>query len=293
MTWDHTRVEEALMAAVLCVGLTTLDVTQRVDEFPVPGQKVRSLGAALSPGGPAANAARAVAALGGRAALLTALGADALGEFVRASLDPVQVTAVAGTTPVSMVVVRNADGERTVVSRNASVPVVAPDLSDLVAAADVVLLDGHHDGLAIPAAQQAKEAGLPVVLDAGSWKPVLDHLLPLVDVAACASGFELSDAEVHSYGVPLVIRTQGAAPVTWSRNGSTGEAPVPAVEVKDTNGAGDVWHGAYAYALASGTDPVAAIGFASEAAAVRVGAVGDWVERLARWQDSRSGSRSC
>ncbi|KOV89010.1 PfkB family carbohydrate kinase [Nocardia sp. NRRL S-836] len=281
------------MAAVLCVGLTTLDVTQRVHAFPAPGEKVRSIGSHLAPGGPAANAARAVAALGGSSSLLTALGADALGEFVRASLEPVQVVAVEGTTPVSMVVVRDADGERTVVSRNASVPVTAPDLSDLLAAADVVLLDGHHDGLVIPVARAAKALGLPVVLDAGSWKPVLDHLLPLVDVAACASGFERSAAEVHSYGVPLVIRTNGPAPVTWSRNGSTGEVAVPAVRVKDTNGAGDVWHGAYAYALASGTDPVAAIGFASQAAAVRVGAVGDWVERLARWQDSRSGSRSC
>ena len=92
---------------------------------------------------------------------------------------------------------------------------------------------------------------------------------------------------------PLVIRTNGSAPVTWSRDGSSGEVPVPVVEVKDTNGAGDVWHGAYAYALASGFEPVAAIGFASEAAAVRVGAVGDWVERWARWQDSRSNSTSC
>lgn len=281
------------MAAVLCVGLTTLDVTQRVDVFPEPGQKVRSLDAALSPGGPAANAARAVAALGGRAALLTALGEDALGEFVRTSLAPVRVTAVPATTPVSMVVVRDSDGERTVVSRNASVPVEAPDLTGLLADADVLLLDGHHDGLALPAARTAKRLGLPVVLDAGSWKPVLDHLLPLVDVAACASGFERSAAELHSRGVPLVIRTHGAAPVTWSRNGSTGAVAVPSAQVKDTNGAGDVWHGAYAYALASGTDPVAAIGFASEAAAVRVGAVGDWVEELARWQDSRSGSRSC
>lgn len=281
------------MAAVLCVGLTTLDVTQRVDDFPVPGTKIRSLDAHLSPGGPAANAARAVAALGGSSSLLTALGADALGEFVRASLAPVQVTAVSGTTPVSMVVVRDADGERTVVSRNASVPVTAPDLSDLLSGVDVVLLDGHHDGLVIPVARQAKVLGLTVVLDAGSWKPVLDHLLPLVDVAACASGFERSDAGVHSYGVPLVVRTNGAAPVTWSRDGSTGAVPVPSVEVKDTNGAGDVWHGAYAYALASGVDAVEAIGFASEAAAVRVGAVGDWVERLARWQDSRSSSKSC
>lgn len=66
------------MAVVLCVGLTTVDVTQQVDEFPEPGEKMQSLAAFTSPGGPAANAATAVAALGHRAVLVTAAGSDPL-----------------------------------------------------------------------------------------------------------------------------------------------------------------------------------------------------------------------
>jgi sugar/nucleoside kinase (ribokinase family) len=66
------------------------------------------------------------------------------------------------------------------------------------------------------------------------------------------------------------------------------ERPVPAVEVRDTNGAGDVWHGALAVALAR-RDPVdEAIGWANAVAAVRVrNTAEDWVRELARWQDSR------
>lgn len=276
------------MVSVLCVGLTTVDVTQRVAEFPVPGQKVQSLDVHLAPGGPAANAARAVAALGHRAVLVTALGGE-LGDFARRALHPVEVrSAGAGGPALSMVAVRERDGERTVISRNA-VGVEVADAVDpaLVEASDVVLVDGHLGPLALRAARHATRAGVPVVLDAGSWKPVLDDLLPLVDVAACSAAFELSEAEVHARGVPLVIRTHGADPVTWSRGGATGSQPVPVVEVRDTNGAGDVWHGALAVAVARGLAVDDAVRWANEVAAVRVRHTGrDWVEELGRWRDS-------
>ncbi|MFC5056882.1 PfkB family carbohydrate kinase [Saccharothrix xinjiangensis] len=284
---------------MLCVGLTTVDVSQLVAEFPLPGQKVQSLGVDLAPGGPAANAARAVAALGHRAVLLTSLGGE-LGGFARERLRPVEVRSVgAGGPALSMVVVRERDGERTVVSRNAagfdgaagdgSVDAeVHAEVGAAVGEADVVLVDGHLGPLALAAARLARRRGVPVVLDAGSWKPVLDDLLPLVDVAACAEGFELSEREVHDRGVPLVIRTHGPRPVTWSRGGATGSQPVPVVEVRDTNGAGDVWHGALAVAVARGDETADAVRWANEVAAVRVrNTAWDWVEELGRWRDRR------
>ena len=276
------------MASVLCVGLTTVDVSQRVAEFPVAGQKVQSLGVHLSPGGPAANAARAVAALGHRAVLLTAVDGE-LGEFARSRLHPVEVRSVGSGGPaLSMVAVREHDGERTVISRNAVEFDVDVDVDPaLVEAADVVLVDGHLGPLAVRAARRARRAGVPVVLDAGSWKPVLDDLLPLVDVAACSASFELSEAELHARGVPLVIRTHGPRPVTWSSGGATGSQPVPVVEVRDTNGAGDVWHGALAIAVADGLAVGAAVRWANEVAAVRVRHTArDWVEELGRWRNS-------
>ncbi|MFD7656839.1 PfkB family carbohydrate kinase [Actinosynnema sp. NPDC059797] len=309
------------MVSVLCVGLTTVDVSQLVAEFPLPGQKVQSLGVHLAPGGPAANAARAVAALGHRAVLLTALGGE-LGSFARERLRPVEVRSVgAGGPALSMVVVRERDGERTVVSRNAAGfdgagfdgagfdgagsdgavggageaageaagdTAVDAVVDAAVGEADVVLVDGHLGRLALAAARLARRRGVPVVLDAGSWKPVLDDLLPLVDVAACAEGFELSEREVHDRGVPLVIRTHGPRPVTWSRGGAAGSQPVPVVEVRDTNGAGDVWHGALAVAVARGDGTADAVRWANEVAAVRVrNTAWDWVEELERWRDRR------
>ncbi|ONI82293.1 carbohydrate kinase [Saccharothrix sp. ALI-22-I] len=278
---------------MLCVGLTTVDVSQRVTEFPLPGEKVQSLGVHLAPGGPAANAARAVAALGHRAVLVTALDGE-LGGFARDRLHPVEVHSVgAGGPALSMVAVRERDGERTVISRNAvEFEVAGSNITNpvdpaLVEAADVVLVDGHLGPLALAAAREARRAGVPVVLDAGSWKPVLDDLLPLVDVAACSAAFELSESEVHARGVPLVIRTHGPHPVTWSRGGVTGAQPVPVVEVRDTNGAGDVWHGALAVAVARGAAVDDAVRWANEVAAVRVRHTAwDWVEELGRWRDS-------
>ncbi|MBB5954490.1 sugar/nucleoside kinase (ribokinase family) [Saccharothrix tamanrassetensis] len=276
------------MATVLCVGLTTVDVSQRVVEFPLPGQKVQSLGVHLAPGGPAANAARAVAALGHRAVLCTALG-DQLGDFARGMLRGVEVHDFGpGGPALSMVAVRERDGERTVVSRNAAgfTPRATVD-PRLVAESDVVLLDGHLGPLALEVARQARREGVSVVLDAGSWKPVLDDLLPLVDVAACSAAFELSEPEVHARGVPLVIRTHGPEPVTWSRHGVVGSQAVPVVEVRDTNGAGDVWHGALAVAVAGRLPVAEAVRRANEVAAVRVrNAAWDWVEELERWRDS-------
>jgi sulfofructose kinase len=282
------------MTAVLCVGLTTVDVVQRVTEFPEPGEKIQSVSADLVPGGPAANAASAVAALGNRAMLLTALGSDPVADLAKAGLTRRGVDVrdvIAGTSrgpSLSMVVVRERDGERTVVSRNAAeveLPATVDGLRALVAQADVLLLDGHLGALARLAAREAKNVNLPVVLDAGSWKPVLHDLLPLVDVAACSSAFSLSEQELHARGVPLVIRTNGAEPVTWSRGASTGQQAVAAVRARDTNGAGDVWHGALAVAVARGDGVEDAIRWANDVAAVRVqNTVGTWVEELERWR---------
>ncbi|MEU4801664.1 PfkB family carbohydrate kinase [Actinosynnema sp. NPDC023587] len=275
------------VVTVLCVGLTTVDVTQQVAEFPLPGQKAQSSAVHSAPGGPAANAARAVAALGHRAVLLTALG-DGLGGFARGLLDGVEVHDLGpGGPALSMVVVRERDGERIVVSRNSATfeQTVAVD-PGLVARSDVVLVDGHLGPVALEAARLAGRSGVPVVLDAGSWKPVLDDLLPLVDVAACSATFALSESAVHARGVPLVLRTHGAGPVTWSHDGVTGAEPVPPVpDVRDTNGAGDVWHGALAVAVARGLPVVEAVRWANAVAAVRVRhAAWEWVEGLARWR---------
>jgi sugar/nucleoside kinase (ribokinase family) len=276
---------------VLLAGLCTVDVVQRVTELPAPGEKVQSLAVDVAAGGPATNAAVTAAALGAEATLLTVLGAHPLAALARADLETCGVRVVdldpsrTDPPPVSAVAVRDRDGERTVVSRNAegrTFLAKAPLFG--TGGADVVLLDGHHPELALDVARQAKAENVPVVLDAGSWKPVLDELLPLVDVAACSAHFRAPEPGLHQRGVPMVITTAGPGPVRWSTaDGRSGEVPVPAVDARDTLGAGDVWHGALAVAVARKLMVTDRIRFANEVAAERVRHVGprSWTTAIA------------
>ncbi|MEV6619320.1 PfkB family carbohydrate kinase [Amycolatopsis sp. NPDC051106] len=279
---------------VLLAGLCTVDVVQRVAELPAPGEKVQSLRVDVAAGGPATNAAVTAAALGAEATLLTVLGAHPLAALARADLETcgVQVVDLApertDPPPVSAVAVRDRDGERTVVSRNAQDRTFlekAPFFgAEEAGGADVVLLDGHHPELALAVAKAARAAGVPVVLDAGSWKPVLDELLPLVDVAACSAHFRAPEPGLHERGVPTVITTAGPAPVRWSTaDGGSGEVPVADVEARDTLGAGDVWHGALAVAMTRERTVTDRIRFANEVAAERVRQVGprSWTTAIA------------
>jgi sugar/nucleoside kinase (ribokinase family) len=279
---------------VLLAGLCTIDVVQRVEDLPAPGEKVQSLSVDVAAGGPATNAAVTVAALGGSAVLLTALGAHPLAGLARADLAArgVEILDVApdsaGPPALSAVAVRDRDGERTVVSRNAGDLPAALRWSpeSLTGRVDAVLVDGHHPELALGVARWARGRGIPVVLDAGSWKPVLDELLPLVDIAACSAQFRAPGPGLRDRGVPVVITTAGPAPVRWWTAEGSGEVPVPRVEARDTLGAGDVWHGALAY-HATRFEPgrfavPELIRFANEVAAERVRRVGprSWLDGI-------------
>ncbi len=270
---------------MLLAGLCTVDLVQRVEELPAPGEKVQSLQVDVAAGGPATNAAVTAAALGAEATLLTVLGAHPLAALARADLEAHGVKLIdlapdlPDPPPVSAATVRDRDGERTVVSRNAGgrhFHVKVPLLT-----ADVILLDGHYPELALAVAREKKA---PVVLDAGSWKPVLDELLPLVDIAACSAHFSAPGPGLHERGVPTVITTAGPHPVRWSTaDGDSGEVAVAGVEARDTLGAGDVWHGALAVAVARERTVTDRIRFANEVAAERVRHVGprSWTTAIA------------
>lgn len=270
---------------VLLAGLCTVDVVQRVEELPAPGEKVQSLRVDVAAGGPATNAAVTAAALGAEATLLTVLGAHPLAALARADLESHGVHLIdlapdlPDPPPVSAATVRDRDGERTVVSRNAAGATFIGKVPLL--AADVILLDGHYPELALGVARGAEA---PVVLDAGSWKPVLDELLPLVDIAACSAHFRAPAPGLHERGVGTVITTAGPGPVRWSTaDGGSGEVPVASVEARDTLGAGDVWHGALAVAVTRERTVTDRIRFANEVAAERVRQVGprSWTTAIA------------
>lgn len=245
------------------VGLATLDVIHRIATPPKVNEKVTATGQFVAAGGPAANAAVTFAALGGEAILVTALGDEPVADLIRADLAAYRVRVVdaaSGTTravPVSAVSVVASTGDRSVVSLDAVNSDATPpaDLDDLVAAADVVLVDGHHPLIARAAAASAAARGIPLVVDAGRWKPVMGDLRSFATDMVCSNDFRAPDAdssrstaaELVGSGVRTVVTTHGADPVEWWSDGQSGAVPVDPVVVVDTLGAGDAFHGAYAY----------------------------------------------
>lgn len=250
----------------LFAGVCTLDIVQAVQRLPGPNEKTTAIDQSVAAGGPATNAAVTFAHLGGQATLLTGVGDHPLAAGMRADLAEAHVSLIdvagSGTGPpsVSTIMVLSSSGDRSVVSRNAVGWDLDPpnNLDALVAEADAVLVDGHHPKLAVAAARQARAIGRLCILDAGSWKDVTAELLPYVDVAVCSADFRPpGTSNVPDYlsgsGVGWTAITNGPEPVIALGAGTRAEIPVPAVAVRDTLGAGDVFHGAFvSAACASG-----------------------------------------
>ena len=244
---------------VLACGLATVDVVQTVERVPGADEKVVALDTRVEAGGPALNAAVTAALLGMPSRLVTAVGPSPLGQVVRDAcafhgVALVDLAPRGFRLPVSTVLVTAATGQRAVASRNSLGPQDASAVADhsvtrVLEGISAVLVDGHHLSLATSVARGARERGIPVVADGGSWKPGLEDLLAHVDVLVASADLRSPTgdhlADLLDLGPRWVARTAGSGPVAWmAADGTTGEVPVARVHVVDTLGAGDVLHGA-------------------------------------------------
>ena len=155
------------MTEVLSVGMAVADFVFRVGTIPSRPEKYRARSLETVVGGPAANAAIAVARLGGRAVLVTRLGEDAIADTVRAGLEAEGVECRIrhrGRSPVSAAMV-DADGERQVVNFPGEALVEAAETLDDSAPA-AVLADAHWTQAALAGLALARSRGVPGVVDA-------------------------------------------------------------------------------------------------------------------------------
>ncbi|MBE9169621.1 sugar kinase [Pleurocapsales cyanobacterium LEGE 06147] len=248
----------------LFVGLATLDLIYLVDRLPNNNQKIVALDQTIAAGGPATNAAVTFSHLGSKAKLLGILGNHPISQLIRADLTTHSIEIIdlqaehPQSPPVSSIFVTQSTGERAVISVNAvkSQATVEQLPKDILEKIDLVLLDGHQMAISQAIAPQAKSRNIPVVLDGGSWKPGLEKVLPYVDHAICSADFyppSYSDrredvlAYLQAAGISYIAITRGERPIFYFSEGKIGEITVPQVSVKDTVGAGDIFHGAFCH----------------------------------------------
>jgi sugar/nucleoside kinase (ribokinase family) len=242
----------------LFIGLITLDCLYRADHPPQANEKVVADVMLTAAGGPATNAAVAYRQGGQSAMVVGALGQHPLAGLMREDLSRWGVTVhdltpeLTTPPPLSSIVVSAASGDRAVISYNAQdrQALISAIPDSILEGVEVILIDGHQMAVGLALATQAQAQDIPVVIDAGSWKPGFEQVLPQAQVVIASAQFRPPDgsdpvAYLHGLGVPEVAITHGADPIVYSGPEGQGQLPVPSVPVMDTLGAGDIFHGAF------------------------------------------------
>ncbi|WJH24660.1 ribokinase [Pseudarthrobacter defluvii] len=286
---------------IVVVGSLNADLTIYCDRLPQPGETVQGNGFAVNPGGKSANQAVAAARLGGHVSLVGAVGEDANGAMLEASVagagvDVGHVRTSAEPTGVAVIAV-DARGENNIIISAGANGTLSPkdvaDAADVLEGAAVVslCLEVSMDTV-LAAAQAGHDAGAQVLLNLSPYAEIPSALAGLADIllvnaheaalflrssvpgaGAAASEWDAVRSRFSERGIHQVLVTLGA-------NGSVVlDSLAPAgsrvafvqptqVHAVDTTGAGDAFTGAVAVRLAAGDGLADAAAFASVAAAL-------------------------
>jgi sugar/nucleoside kinase (ribokinase family) len=244
----------------------------------------------ITGGGCAANAAIAIARLGGEARYAGPLGDDEhsahiLDGLARECVDAEGITRVPGTESSVSGIFVDAAGERLLAThRSPRLASARPrDPERLLHGVQVVLADNHFPLFVTPVCEAARARGLPIVLDIDKPVDTRDPLMdivshPIFSAEALRAGTGIDDlpralAAAGKHCPGFVGVTDGRNGAYWCKHASSDPAlrhqPAFNVEAADTLAAGDVFHAAFALALAEGRDEADAMRFASAAAALK------------------------
>lgn len=254
------------LPVVLCAGLSCVDHIWQVERFPPEGSRTDARAYRLQGGGPAATAAVAVSRLGGRSFLWALQADDPDGLFALSELEELGVdvsgvqVAAGGLSWVSGVLVAP-DGERYIFPYRGSGLVDQPPPGGVgPEQADAVLVDFRHPRLCRFALDWAAERGVATVGDLGNaryWEDSerLDVIIASEECASEVLGRDDPEAALSAMrwrAEQTVGVTLGPEGYLYDEGEGVRHLPAMAVEAVDTTGAGDVFHGAYAFGMASG-----------------------------------------
>lgn len=282
---------------VVGLGMCTFDVLMRSVALPTWEHGTRLNAFGFDGGGPAGTAMVAAARLGARVGFIGTAGNDAPAEFKMRSMVDCGIDLsrmIYRDLPDDQIVIVNIHeetGERVFSGvQRANGNLIQPSEldRDYITSADVLHLDGFHNAAAIRAAQWMKTAGKTVVLDGHRTDgPVGEHLralIPYVDVLISGSGFAraltgLGDiweagAAVLAMGPRIFVQTEGEEGSYTITADARFHTPAFAVDVIDTTGAGDVFHGAYIVGMLHGWDARRTARFATAVSALKCGKLG-------------------
>jgi ribokinase len=281
---------------ITVLGSFNMDLVIEAQRFPAPGEAIHGKNFRRACGGKGANQACAVARMGMKAAMIGAVGADAFGDEMLASVRAagVETASVVRRDNVpsgAAMIVLDASGQNQIVVANgANDTLLAADIAphaELIgrSRALVMQLETPLSGVTA-AAEIARQAGVPVIFNPAPYSPVPESLLqscsfiiPNEGEAAHLTRMTIRDlAGAESAARHLrqmapnanVLVTLGANGAWIDTDQFTGHVPGFAVTAVDTVGAGDTFIGAFAVRIVEGASVREAARFGCAAAAIAV-----------------------
>ncbi|MDZ4228633.1 MAG: carbohydrate kinase family protein [Patescibacteria group bacterium] len=257
-------------------GLTQVDILLNVPQKIVLNQKHIVSEQIFQIGGVIPTSLIFLARLGVDCQLHTTLADDNFGKMItqwlkseKVKLDPIRTKTEA--SPSAVVIVEQPTGNRSGFYNLGGIT----DLSDndlnqvnFRPKSKFLLLGRHNPGFIQALMRQAKRQGLTTLLDLGSYQKVAVNLAKTADVVFVSSQGRDEALKLHQSGPKICVVTQGEKGSFIANQGKVFHQPAFRVKAVDTNGAGDVFMGGFAFGLIQGWPLKKTAQFASAAAAL-------------------------
>lgn len=300
------------MKKILCVGHSACDITYLMKEYPIENKKYKVNETKIMGGGPTGNASYLLGKYKEKVSYITTLGNDPYGQLIVAELNSMNIDLKNSLiqndyhTPCSMIITNTSNGSRTILNhRNKN---IIPENYNInyIKNPEFILFDGHEIELARLALKEFKNS--VTVLDAGSYKNETVELASKVDYLICSEDFASGYAKVEKLTLDnykevfshleklnnkTIIITLGEKGCLYKKNNDLYIHPAFNTKAVDTTGAGDIFHGAFVYALSNNFDFIKTIKFSSACASLSVEKIGgresipelnDIYKRMEKWQ---------
>ncbi len=253
---------------IICIGQSTLDISMPLEQPIIENLKYKITGKLESAGGPSTNAALLLGRWGEAVTLVSRLGQDIYANLILETMKSshvkhIPVPAVNFRTPVSVILTNKISGDRTIF--NAPGQIDPCDLA-LPESYDLMLCDGHEPEVTHRFLDQ--HPNVISVIDAGGYRETTVDLAKRVTWLVSSQNFAESTTQVkidirdpktwkalfdkmHELNARPIV-TLGDQGCLYEADGTIIHMPAFPAKAIDTNGAGDIFHGAFVYGLAHG-----------------------------------------
>ncbi|MBQ5816526.1 MAG: hypothetical protein IIW33_03575 [Oscillospiraceae bacterium] len=281
------------MAKIVGIGACVFDTLYNIPTFPKEDTKMRATASKTAGGGPVATGLVAASKLSEDAAFIGVLSDDNGGKFLKEDfekygVDTSLIEVKSGYRSFASVLWLCADTTtRTCVFDKGNLPALCltDAQKEAVKEAEILMVDGNEMDAAVEAAGVARESGTKVLYDCGGLYEGVDKLLKLTDIMIPSEEFAIGHtgektAEAaakklyDTYSPEIVVVTQGKKGGIMYDGEKITAYPIYPAEVVDSNGSGDVFHGAFAAAVVKGFDFEKCCHFSSAVSGLKCTGVG-------------------